>query len=362
MILDKSVKITIGSKNLSHFRNLNYKCNVKDIIDIKPEHLMNNSKILINAKCDVCGNKTVLEYRSYIKNTSKYPIYCCNTSCAKTKENQTKKEKYGDNYENIRVANMKKTNKERYGNENPSQIFRNEKKHSVFINQLKEIYKKEKFDYSKVNYINNYTPVEIICEKHGTFKSRPNELLIGQGCIKCNKEKLNEKKLEKYLKKCNKIHNNKYDYSKVIFKNKSSKVTIICPIHGEFEQVFNYHYYGCGCQKCAKISMRIKRIESINNNFKNGHQITPNFNKTACKIFDEISKKENINIQHAMNGGEYCIKELGYWIDGYDVDNNVVYEFDEPKHFSNDILKEKDIIRQKEIEKILKCKFIRIKD
>jgi hypothetical protein len=45
--------------------------------------------------------------------------------------------------------------------------------------------------------------------------------------------------------------------------------------------------------------------------------LIPNFNKNACKLFNEISLKENINIQHVMNGGEYYIKELGYCVDGY---------------------------------------------
>ena len=41
---------------------------------------------------------------------------------------------------------------------------------------------------------------------------------------------------------------------------------------------------------------------------------------------DKISEEKNVKIQHAMNGGEYYIKELGYWLDGYDIENNVVYE------------------------------------
>jgi len=63
-----------------------------------------------------------------------------------------------------------------------------------------------------------------------------------------------------------------------------------------------------------------------------------------------------------MNGGEYHIKELGYWLDGYDKENNTVYEFDEKYHFDkNGNLSEYDLIRQQEIEHFLKCKFIRIK-
>lgn len=44
-------------------------------------------------------------------------------------------------------------------------------------------------------------------------------------------EKLNELK---FIEKCEKVHNHKYDYSKVKYVNSSSKICIICPVHGEF--------------------------------------------------------------------------------------------------------------------------------
>jgi hypothetical protein len=66
-----------------------------------------------------------------------------------------------------------------------------------------------------------------------------------------------------------------------------------------------------------------------------------------------------IIFQHALNGGEYHIKELGYWIDGYDKHQNVVIEYDEYNHWhrKNRI---KDENRRKEIIDFLKCKFILI--
>ena len=83
----------------------------------------------------------------------------------------------------------------------------------------------------------------------------------------------------------------------------------------------------------------------------------PNYNKTACRLFDSLSMENNIKIQHAMNGGEIYIKELGYWVDGYDIENNIVYEFDEKHHKQQ---KEKDLMRQNEIINFLNCKFVRI--
>jgi hypothetical protein len=63
-----------------------------------------------------------------------------------------------------------------------------------------------------------------------------------------------------------------------------------------------------------------------------------------------------------MNGGEFYIEKLGFWVDGYDKENNIIYEYDEKHHFDkNGKLLECDSNRQYEIENFLKCEFIRIK-
>lgn len=49
------------------------------------------------------------------------------------------------------------------------------------------------------------------------------------------------------------VHGNKYDYSKVEYKNANTKVCIICPEHGEYLQRAADHLLGRGCPKCAKI-------------------------------------------------------------------------------------------------------------
>lgn len=361
MLIDDIIIVKIGGKNVNYYNNLNYNCNVGDLLEINTTELPNNSKVIVKVKCDICNTIKEIEYRSYIKNIKKYPIYCCNTSCAKIKENKTKLELYGEYYEKNRVITMKKTNKLKYGNEKTSQIFRNEKDNEKFINELKLIYG-DFFDFNNIKYINNYTKVTIICPIHGEFNIRPIELLSGQGCSKCNRNLVQKKTLDKYLEICNNIHNNKYDYSNIDFKNLSSKVKIICPTHGEFKQSLHLHSMKRGCPKCANINRRLKRIANINQNLKNGYQITPAFNNKACLVFDDISRKNNIHIQHAMNGGEYYISALGYWLDGYDIVNNVAYEYDEKAHFINGKLKQKDINRQYEIQNYLKCKFIRIKE
>lgn len=56
---------------------------------------------------------------------------------------------------------------------------------------------------------------------------------------------------EIWLERAKSIHKDKYDYSLVSYKNKSSNVTIICKIHGEFEQLAGNHLQGKGCPMCA---------------------------------------------------------------------------------------------------------------
>ena len=54
------------------------------------------------------------------------------------------------------------------------------------------------------------------------------------------------------------------------------------------------------------------------------------YSRKAIRWLNHISKKNNIEIQHAENGGELRI-ELGngkyYLVDGYCKDTNTVYEF-----------------------------------
>lgn len=118
-----------------------------------------------------------------------------------------------------------------------------------------------KFDYSKVNYINSTTKVIIACKLHGTFEQTPNNHMIGQGCPKCGEIKKVEKTTktqEQYVEKVNKVHNYAYDYTKTQYVHNGEKITITCGIHGDFQQVAYQHTFGQGCPACG----RIKTIKS----------------------------------------------------------------------------------------------------
>lgn len=61
------------------------------------------------------------------------------------------------------------------------------------------------------------------------------------------------KAASEFITKASNIHNNKYDYSLVEYINSQSKVTIICPEHGSWEQKPNNHITGYGCPTCADV-------------------------------------------------------------------------------------------------------------
>jgi very-short-patch-repair endonuclease len=107
-----------------------------------------------------------------------------------------------------------------------------------------------KYDYSLVEYINNKTKVKIICPEHGIFETRPdNHTNKPSGCPKCANNQLYTKDV--YIERCNKVHNNKYDYSLIEYKSAHNKIKIICPEHGVFVQDAYTHINGVGCPKCS---------------------------------------------------------------------------------------------------------------
>jgi len=112
-------------------------------------------------------------------------------------------------------------------------------------------------------------------------------------------------------------------------------------------------------KKEIKKRSRVARIAEIKR--KKGICI-PNYNSKACILFEQINKENNWNLQHAENGGEYQIKELGYFVDAIDFKNKIIIEYDEKHHFKNGKLKKEDIVRQKEIEKLYpNFEFIRVR-
>lgn len=212
------------------------------------------------------------------------------------------------------------------------------------------------YDYSKVKYINNFTKVKIICNKHGFFLQRPNSHLMGEGCPKCKIDKLIQRntKNEKYYRdKIKKKHGLKYEYPNFSIKNK--KITILCKKHGIFRQDFHHHLCGRGCSKCSNTynystDEFIKRAKKIHNQKYDYSKVKYKNNKTKITI---ICKKHGKFLQNpgshiAGKGCPKCTFKISkpeiefldflniknrhvyikpYNVDGYDKRKKIIYEF-----------------------------------
>lgn len=128
-----------------------------------------------------------------------------------------------------------------------------------FVAKVSEMFG-NKYDYSKVNYIDANTKVCIICPKHGEFWKLPNHHLRGQGCPKCSQEHLWDKRekvtTKGFVQKAKEIHHDKYDYSQIKYVNSDTKIKIICKEHGAFYQLPYAHLNGQGCPICGKLKLR----------------------------------------------------------------------------------------------------------
>ena len=111
--------------------------------------------------------------------------------------------------------------------------------------------------------------------------------------------------LEEFIENSRKKHGDKYDYSNVDYINKRTKVIIICPIHGKFEQQAGGHMNGYGCAKCANNQSKttkdfIREAKEIHGNkFDYSKTIYRNSSEKVviiCPVHGEFEQKPNDHI------------------------------------------------------------------
>lgn len=248
----------------------------------------------------------------------------------------------------------------------------------------------DKYDYSKVNYINNKTKVCIICPIHGEFWVRPDNHISSKcGCPVCSKNNFvlnnkTRKTIETVLSEFNKLFNYKYDYSKFIeYKNNKQIIDIYCHCkdtngveHGYFRSKIIDHLHGHGCPKCYH-ELQAKRQRLSTSEFIDKANIIHNFkyyyNKTnyidtdteviiTCPIHGDFLQKPKNHLQGKgckkckMTKGEFIIysflteKKVSFeynktfkwllynnthqYVDFYLSDYNLVIEYQGQQHFS----------------------------
>jgi hypothetical protein len=100
--------------------------------------------------------------------------------------------------------------------------------------------------------------------------------------------------VEDFINDSNKIHNNKYDYSLIEFNDLKDDLTIICPIHGNFIQKASNHKYGSGCPKCVG---KNKELDDIINELNEIHD-----NKYDYSLVKYINSKIKLQIICSEHG------------------------------------------------------------
>ena len=210
-----------------------------------------------------------------------------------------------------------------------SQSISKTKENNDFIKECIKIHG-NKYDYKLTNYINSRDNIIIICKEHGKFEQIPTNHLRGAQCPLC--AKINRGNINDFILDAKNVHNDKYDYSLVIYNGVDNKVKVICKTHNIFEITPYQHIKRKqGCYKCS---------------------YSKKYSNSQIKWLNFISKYNNIDIQHAENIGEYLIPNTKYKADGYCFETNTIYEYMGDYYHGNP--KKYDLI---DYNKTTKCTF-----
>lgn len=240
-----------------------------------------------------------------------------------------------------------------------------------FIEKAKLIHANE-YNYSFVEYNGAQKKIKIICLIHGEFKQTPNNHLNKHGCPKCGLERvINGQKYNNllFINKAKKIHQNKYDYSLVNYIDSQTKIIIICPEHGNFEQKPFSHLRGTNCPNCApnkkmNTDCFIKKANMTHNNKYNysevkyansltkiniicpkhgkfSQQPSAHLNGKGCPICKQSGGERKISRILDNNNVEYvvekifdaCRYKMSLPFDFYLPKHNILIEYDGIQHF-----------------------------
>lgn len=115
----------------------------------------------------------------------------------------------------------------------------------------------DEYDFSKINYVNTKTEIEVLCKTHGSFMRKPCDLLNGVSCKKCKSDKSKYNNKELFIEESTKLFGDITDYSLVNEMGARNKVTLICTKHAcEFTLSVSARLSGQKCPKCSAENYR----------------------------------------------------------------------------------------------------------
>lgn len=238
-------------------------------------------------------------FKEYLNNKAKIPLICltCNTTFNTTANDHLGKKQTG-------CAICSNKNKVKRTSRLTFTDFQT--KANTLHNNL--------YNYVKTEDIYPYNlKVDIECPHHGTFSKTVYDHIREDkpaGCPKCSYENRQTSKedLKALIDTCKTMYKNKYDYSLINLKtlnNINNKVSIICPVHGVFEQSFYCHFYIHNeCNACSK-SLTLEDIKTVVNS-------SVKYNKTDEVFYDF---KDDIQLVNRLTLRNLYCKEHKLYFD-----------------------------------------------
>lgn len=161
-----------------------------------------------------------------------------------------------------------------------------------------EFIKREKdkhpdFDYSETIYTGSLNNITVRCKRcNQLLKIKAKNFSRAKEPCPCSNSHHIQYSQEEWKKEANKIHEGKYDYSLVEYKNAKLKVKIICKkCNSVFEQLADNHLRGHGCPFCKteKISDKLrKEIKDTETAYILEYTNARTKAKLLCKIHNKV--------------------------------------------------------------------------
>lgn len=128
------------------------------------------------------------------------------------------------------------------------------------IQELKDIARERGGECLSAEYRGVERPLSWKCGKGHEWETRPSRILEGCWCRVCSVE-AQKLTTEEVVSRFRGRHGDRYDYSEVVYRLDGVPVTIICKVHGRFEQRPDLHWKGTNCPRCAWLERDRGRIE-----------------------------------------------------------------------------------------------------
>jgi len=346
MILTKEIKIKTTNKNITYYKSLGFDIKSGDEIIIKPEQLPDTSIQKVDVKCDICGNIKKITMFSYRRNINNYGYYSCSVKCSKDKTIKTNLDKYGVVHYNKTdefIKKIKKTKKERYGNENYTNI--KKQKETNLKKYGKEYYIqtddfKNKKDLSLINKYGTVIPlqnediknkwIQTNLDKYNVMYPLQNEDIKNKSLL-TKKEKYNDinyNNRDKYKDTCI----NKYGYDNPM-KNEEIKDKLYKSFYEKYGERHPMHVQEV-VDKMIKSGIRVTKYKDSELYYQSTYE-----KDFLDKYYDVIDIDRGKSIKYIYNDKEHI-----YYPDFYIKELNLIIEIKSTNWYN--IHEEKNIVKK----------------